>query len=286
MDIQRVAVLGTGNIGVGVVTDLVLHGLAVLAVDRSSEILQQAQDEVMKNVRFAPLLLMALPRLHADEARARVSWTTDLEQAAKCDFVIENVTEHWPTKKQVYEQLDRVLAPAVCIGANTSCLSITQIASVMREPARVVGIHLMNPVHLKPTVEVIRGFHTSQATLDRLMGLLARLDKDGVVVEDLPGFVSNRVSHLFMNEAAFVLQDQVADAEKIDAIFKKCFGHKMGPLETADLIGLDTVMRSLDVLYESFQDPKYRCCPLLRKLVHAGHLGRKTGRGFHVYPQI
>ena len=101
----------------------------------------------------------------------------------------------------------------------------------------------------------------------------------------MPGFVSNRISHLFMNEAAFVLQDQVATAEKIDLIFKKCFGHKMGPLETADLIGLDTVMRSLDVLYESFQDPKYRCCPLLRKLVHAGHLGRKTGKGFHVYPE-
>jgi 3-hydroxybutyryl-CoA dehydrogenase len=116
-----------------------------------------------------------------------------------------------------------------------------------------------------------------------LRDLLSRLDKEAIVVGDLPGFVSNRVSHLFMNEAAFVLQDQVASAETIDQLFRKCFGHKMGPLETADLIGLDTVMRSLDVLYESFQDPKYRCCPLLRRLVHAGHLGRKTGRGFHVY---
>ena len=137
----------------------------------------------------------------------------------------------------------------------------------------------MNPVHVKPTVEVIRGFHTSDQTLDILRQLFSHLEKEAIVVDDLPGFVSNRISHLFMNEAAFVLQDHVTTAENIDSIFKKCFGHKMGPLETADLIGLDTVVRSLDVLYESFQDPKYRCCPLLRKLVHAGHLGRKTGQG-------
>src|SRR6185436_18337484 len=170
-------------------------------------------------------------------------------------------------------------------GANTSCISITQIASVTRRPANIVGIHLMNPVHLKPTVEVIRGFHTSEGAMDTLLQLFSRLNKQAIVVEDLPGFVSNRISHLFMNEAAFVLQDNVASAEQIDLIFKKCFGHKMGPLETADLIGLDTVMLSLDVLHESFRDPKFRCCPLLRKLVHAGHLGRKTGRGFHAYPQ-
>jgi len=137
---------------------------------------------------------------------------------------------------------------------------------------------------LKPTVEVIRGFHTSDRTVGTLLQLFSLLNKEAIIVQDMPGFVSNRISHLFMNEAAFVLQDNVATAEKIDMIFKQCFGHKMGPLETADLIGLDTVMRSLDVLYESFHDPKYRCCPLLRKLVHAGHLGRKTGKGFHVYP--
>jgi len=181
--------------------------------------------------------------------------------------------------------LDRVTPAEICFGANTSCISITQIASATRRPANVVGIHLMNPVHLKPTVEVIRGFHTSDRAVDTLLQLFSLLNKEAIIVEDLPGFVSNRISHLFMNEAAFVLQDNVATAEKIDLIFKKCFGHKMGPLETADLIGLDTVMRSLDVLYESFQDPKYRCCPLLRKLVYAGHLGRKSGKGFHVYPE-
>jgi len=285
MEFRQIAVIGAGNIGIGVVTDLVLHGIPALVVDISEDILKRAQIEVLNNVRCAPLLSKTLPRITRDEALQRMVLTTDLKNVAPCDFIIENVTEDWDVKNPVYENLDRVVPPEVCFGVNTSCISITQIGSATKRPANVVGVHFMNPVHLMPTVEVIRGFHTSDRAVDTLLQLLSRLNKDAIIVEDLPGFVSNRISHLFMNEAAFVLQDQVATAEKIDAIFKKCFGHKMGPLETADLIGLDTVVRSLDVLYESFQDPKYRCCPLLRKLVHAGHLGRKTGRGFHVYPE-
>jgi 3-hydroxybutyryl-CoA dehydrogenase len=285
MEFKRVGVLGAGNIGIGVVTDLVLHGISAVVVDVSREILQRAQAEVLKNVRFAPLLSKTLPKVTKEEALQRMTLTTEIAQVASCDFVIENVTEDWGIKKSVYEELERAVPAGVRFGANTSCISITQIGSATRRPADVVGLHLMNPVHLKPTVEVIRGFHTSDAALDTLGALLARLGKEAVVVQDLPGFVSNRISHLFMNEAAFVLQDGVSTAENIDTIFKKCFGHKMGPLETADLIGLDTVMRSLDVLYESFQDSKYRCCPLLRKFVHAGNLGRKTGKGFYVYPE-
>jgi 3-hydroxybutyryl-CoA dehydrogenase len=285
MEFKRIGVLGAGNIGIGVVTDLVLHGISAVVVDISDAILKRAQAAVLNNVRCVPLLSKTLPRITSDEAMQRMVLTTDLQDVASCDFIIENVTEDWAVKKPVYENLDRVAPPEVCLGANTSCISITQIASATTRPANVVGIHLMNPVHLKPTVEVIRGFHTSDRTVDTLLRLFALLNKEAIIVQDMPGFVSNRISHLFMNEAAFVLQDNVATAEEIDMIFKKCFGHKMGPLETADLIGLDTVMRSLDVLYESFQDPKYRCCPLLRKLVHAGHLGRKTGKGFHVYPE-
>jgi 3-hydroxybutyryl-CoA dehydrogenase len=255
-----------------------------VVVDISAEILQRARSEVLKNVRVAPLLSKTLPRVTRDEAAQRLVLTTRLEDVASCDFVIENVTEDWEIKKSVYERLEQVAPPEVCFGANTSCVSITRIAGVTRRPANVVGVHLMNPVHLMPTVEVIRGLHTSDSALDTLVALLSRLGKEAITVQDLPGFVSNRISHLFMNEAAFVLQDSLASAGQIDQIFRKCFGHKMGPLETADLIGLDTVMRSLDVLYDSFQDPKYRCCPLLRKLVHAGHLGRKTGKGFHSYP--
>ena len=286
MEIKRVGVIGAGNIGTAAVTDLVLHGISAVVVDISEEILRRAQADVVQNVRYAPLLSKTLPRVRKEEALARMVLTTELSEVASCDFVIENVTEDWEIKKQVYENLERVTPPELCFGANTSCISITQIAGATKRPANIVGIHLMNPVYLKPTVEVIRGFHTSDGTIDILLQLFSRLDKQAIIVEDMPGFVSNRISHLFMNEAAFVLQDQVTTAENIDAIFKRCFGHKMGPLETADLIGLDTVMRSLDVLYESFHDPKYRCCPLLRKLVHAGHLGRKTRKGFYHYPEV
>jgi 3-hydroxybutyryl-CoA dehydrogenase len=285
MAFRTIGVIGAGNIGVGVITDLVLHGISAVVVDVSKEVLERARSEVLNNVRFAPLLSKSLPHVSRSEALDRMVLTTHLKAAASCEFIIENVTEDWEVKKPLYRELDRVAPPEVCFGANTSCISITQIGSITQRPARVVGIHLMNPVHLKPTVEVIRGFHTSGESIDTLQRLFSQLGKESILVEDMPGFVSNRISHLFMNEAAFVLQDSVADAKSIDLIFKKCFGHKMGPLETADLIGLDTVMRSLDVLYQSFNDPKYRCCPLLRKLVHAGHLGRKTGQGFHLYPE-
>jgi 3-hydroxybutyryl-CoA dehydrogenase len=285
MMMTRVAVIGVGNIGIGAMTDLVLHGIEAVGVDVTDEALRRAEEDILRNVRFAPVLSKTLPKMSKSRVKELMTLTTDLKAAGTCNFVIENVTENWNIKRELYGKLDSIVPDGVCFGVNTSCISITQVGSVTRRPQDIVGIHLMNPVHLKPTVEVIRGFHTSQRTIDTLLGLFSQLGKHAVIVEDMPGFVSNRISHLFMNEAAFVLQDQVATPDKIDAIFKQCFGHTMGPLETADLIGLDTVMRSLDVLYESYQDPKYRCCPLLRKLVHAGHLGRKSGKGFYVYPQ-
>jgi 3-hydroxybutyryl-CoA dehydrogenase len=285
MRVNTVGVVGAGNIGTCVVTDLVLHGVPAVVMDVSDQVLDRARTDILRQVRSAPLLSKSLPRVPPTEALDRMTFTTRLADLAACDFIIENVTEDWAVKRPVYEELDRVIPPHVCFGANTSCISITRLAGATRRPEQVVGVHLMNPVYVKPTVEVIRGALTAEATIATLVGLFDRLGKDAIIVEDLPGFVSNRISHVFMNEAAFVLQDGVATAEQVDAVFRQCFGHRMGPLETADLIGLDTVMRSLDVLYESYKDPKYRCCPLLRKLVDAGHTGRRSGRGFHTYPE-
>ena len=284
MQFAKIGVIGAGNIGTGVVTDLVLHGIHAVVVDISDVALRKAEVEVLKNIRFAPMFSKTLPKVSPEDAVRQIIFTRNLKDVADCEMIVENVPERWEIKRPIYEELDALMPPGVCFGANTSCLSITRIAAATRRPGEVIGLHVMNPAHLKPTVEVIRGFHTTDRTVELLQALFTQLHKEAIIVEDLPGFVSNRISHVFMNEAAFVLQDQVATAEKIDRIFKQCFGHKMGPLETADLIGLDTVANSLDVLYESFHDPKYRCCPLMRKLVDAGHLGRKTGRGFHTYP--
>jgi len=286
MSFSNVGVIGAGNIGTGVASDLVLHGIDTVLVDISKDQLEKAKSEILKNIRFAPLLLKNSPRVSKEDVLKRLKLSIDISDLSECDFIIENVTEDWQIKEKVYKQLDEIIAPDVCIGCNTSCISITKVGSVTKRPDKIVGIHLMNPVHLKPTVEVIRGFHTSDETLEKLGVLLNQLNKNSILVNDMPGFVSNRISHLFMNEAVFVLQDQVASPKDIDDIFKKCFGHTMGPLETADLIGLDTVMHSLDVLYESYHDPKFRCCPLLRKMVYAGQLGRKTGKGFYDYPNI
>lgn len=286
MKLHRIGVIGAGTIGTGVITNVVMSGLHAVVIDQSPEALARNKAQVLENARLAPLMSKTLPRVGRDELLQRMEHTTELSAAATCDFIVENVFEEWAVKKPLYEKLDRIVPAGVCLGPNTSCIPITQIAAVTKRPELVVGIHFMNPVHLIPTAEVIRGFHTSDYAVSVLLHLFGLLGKQAVMVEDGPGFVSNRISHIFMNEAVFVLQDGVADAASVDAIFRKCFGHKMGPLETADLIGLDTVMRSLDVLYQSFQDSKYRCCPLLRKLVQAGHLGRKTGKGFYEYPDL
>ncbi|MCP4158370.1 MAG: 3-hydroxyacyl-CoA dehydrogenase family protein [bacterium] len=283
MKFKKIGVIGAGTMGIGITVDLVFHGIHSLLVDNSPQQLEKAKEEITKQFRFAPLLYKSAPKMPLEEAMAQVTFSTDTEILSESEFVVENVTEDWDIKKDVYLQLDKICKPEVCFGVDTSCISITKIAGVTQRPDKVVGMHFMNPSYLKPVIEVMRGFHTSDECIDIACALLKQMKKESVIVKDYPGFVSNRISHLFMNEAAFVYQDGVATAEQIDKIFRGCFSHKMGPLETADLIGLDTVMKSLDVLYESYQDPKFRCCPLLRKMVDAGLLGRKSGRGFYNY---
>ncbi|HSU14486.1 3-hydroxyacyl-CoA dehydrogenase family protein [Longimicrobium sp.] len=281
---RTVGVVGAGVMGVGVAQNLAQTGHRVILLDVSDEVLARARAEIEKGLRFHGMFTKQKTAGPAPaEVLARIDFTTSYDGFAAADFVIENVTEKWELKSPVYPVLDRVCPPHACFAANTSAYSITRIGSLTQRADRVLGMHFMNPVPLKPTVEVIRAFHTSQATIDTAQALLGAMGKEGIVVNDMPGFVSNRVLMLTINEAVWLVQDQVAAAEDVDRIFKTCFGHRMGPLETADLIGLDTILYSVEVLYESYNDSKYRPCPLLKKMVDAGLHGRKNGRGFYDY---
>lgn len=282
MEFATVGVVGAGVMGVGVAQNLAQTGHQVVVVDISDEVLDNARRELRNSLRTYALFNKNSGIDMAAVTR-RIEFTTDYELLAKADFVVENVTEDWGIKQQVYEKIDRICRPEVVFAVNTSAISITRVGSATTRAERVVGMHFMNPVPMKPLVEVIRGYHTTPETIDSARRFLAGMGKECIVVEDVPGFVSNRVLMLTINEAVFLVQDGVTDAASVDKIFKGCFDHRMGPLETADLIGLDTILKSVEVLYESFNDDKYRPAPLLKKMVAAGLLGRKSGEGFHRY---
>jgi len=283
MELKNVGVIGAGVMGSGLAQNLAQTRHRVMLVDVSEKILNQAKLEIRNRVRFGGLFDKGQRAENPDEVLSRIEFTTDYHSLEGADFVIENVTEKWEIKRDVYAELDRICSARCIFAANTSAISITKLASLTRRAPQVLGMHFMNPVPMKRMVEVIRGYHTSEHTIETAKALLAQMGKEGIVVNDSPGFVSNRVLMLTINEAIFVVQDQVASAEEVDRIFKTCFEHKMGPLETGDLIGLDTILLSLEVLYESFNDSKYRPCPLLKKMVDAGLLGRKSGQGFYSY---
>ncbi|MBD2448903.1 NAD-binding protein [Nostoc sp. FACHB-152] len=283
MKIQTVGVVGAGVMGIGVAQNIAQTNHNVILVDIKEEILDKAQHEIRNNIRFQSLFQKKDKTTNLEEIINKIEFSTNYKLLENTDFVIENVTEKWDTKKQVYSLIDAI-CPADCVfAANTSAIPITRIASATQRADKVIGIHFMNPVPMKPMVEMIRGYHTSENTIEIAKQMLSQMGKECVIVNDAPGFVSNRVLMLTINEAVFLLQDQVATAEDVDKIFKGCFGHKMGPLETADLIGLDTILFSIEVLYENFNDSKYRPCPLLKKMVDAGLYGRKNGKGFYVY---
>lgn len=277
----RVGVVGAGLMGTGVTQDLVRHGHDVVLVDLSQDILERAAREVERYGLMSRLLDGGAPK--EDVPPGTVHYTSDLDDLAAVEFLIENITEEWKAKSELWPLLDRVCPDGTVFAANTSAIPVTRLASLTSRPDRVLGIHYMNPVPLKRTVEVIRGWHTSDESLKYALALLAATSKEGVVVNDAPGFVSNRVLMLTVNEAVYLVQDGVASAEEVDRIFRDCFGHKMGPLETADLIGLDTILLSVKVLHDEFADSKYRPCPLLTRMVDAGLHGRKSGQGFYTY---
>lgn len=282
MEIQTVGVIGAGVMGIGVAQNLAQTDHKVVLVDISEEILTHAQQEIKNNVRFQAFFNKQAA-IDPEQVLQKITFTTDFEALKNVDFVVENVVEQETVKQTLYHQLDAICPPACIFAANTSAISITRLASVTQRADKVLGMHFMNPVPMKKTVEMVRGYHTSDNTIETAKTFLAQMGKNAIVVNDFPGFVANRLSHLFMNEAANLVMEQVAEPKDIDDIFKQCYGHAMGPLETADLIGLDTVVDTLKVLYDNYQDTKFRCSPLLQKMVDAGLYGRKSGQGFYTY---
>jgi len=282
---NKIGVIGAGVMGRGIAQDLAQTGHEVVLVDISDDILLSAKKEIHQTVRFNSFLNKTEGNINPDEVVAKINFTKDYQALSDVDFLIENAVEKWEVKEPIYKLIDEVCREDVVFAVNTSAISITRVGGITNRPDKVVGMHFMNPVPMKRTVEVIRGYHTSEESIQTAKDFLGGLDKKAVVVNDMPGFVSNRVLMLTVNEAIFLVQDQVAEPGDIDTIFKECFGHKMGPLETADLIGLDTILYSLDVLYDSYDDSKYRPCPLLKKMVSAKLFGRKNGQGFYKYPE-
>lgn len=283
MKFKQIGVIGAGVMGVGVAQTLVQNNHRVVLVDVSDAILEKAHSEIEKNIRFAALFDKNIRGLNHEELLARIDFTQDYQRLSEVDFLVENATEKWEIKKNLYPKLHDI-CPCECVfAANTSAISITRLASKTGRADKVVGMHFMNPVPQKPAVEVIKGWHTSEQTIEDAKSFLGQMGKQAIVVNDMPGFVSNRVLMLTINEAVFLIQDKVATPKDVDDIFIKCFGHKMGPLATADLIGLDTILYSLAVLYESYNDDKYRPSPLLKQMVDAGLHGRKNGQGFFEY---
>jgi 3-hydroxybutyryl-CoA dehydrogenase len=281
--VKTVGVVGGGTMGNGIAQAFATAGFDVELVDVSPEFVERALATIGRNLdRVAKKQGWA-----ADQAPAileRIRGGVNLEAAGGCQLVVEAVSEDFALKRRVFETLDRVAASGVVLASNTSSISITEIAAVTKRPDKVIGMHFMNPVPVMTLVEIIRGLATSDATYLFTEDLTRRLGKTPVEVNDYPGFVINRILMPMINEAAYALMEGVASREAIDTVMKLGANHPMGPLALADMVGLDVCLSIMEVLHEGLGDSKYRPCPLLRKMVRAGYLGRKSGRGFYEYP--
>jgi 3-hydroxybutyryl-CoA dehydrogenase len=282
MDIRTFGVIGAGQMGNGIAQVAAMSGLNVIMNDIKDEFVQRGMDNITK------LLSRNVDKgkMSAEEKDAvlgRIKTSVDIKDMADADFVVEAATENEPLKFKIFQNLDEVCKPGVILSSNTSSIPIGRIAAQTKRPDKVIGMHFMNPVPVMKLVEVIRGLATSEETFKTTWDLSVKFGKTPAEANDFPGFIANRILLPMINEAVFCLYHGVGEPEAIDTVMKLGMNHPMGPLALADLIGLDTCLAIMETLYNGFKDSKYRPCPLLRKYVEAGWLGRKTGRGFYEY---
>ena len=280
--IEQVGVVGAGTMGNGIAHVFARSGFAVMLCDVDQRFLDPALETIAKNLDRE----VGKNKLTAEEKAAalrRIEPVVERSKLAGCDFVVEAATEKLEIKSEIFRDLDRLCRPEVVLASNTSSISITRLAARTKRPEQIIGMHFFNPVPVMKLVEVIRGLATSQTTFDTVRELAIKLEKTPVEVNDAPGFISNRVLMPMLNEAMFAVMEGVATAEAVDEVFKLGMAHPMGPLTLADFIGLDVCLDIMRVLHDGLGDPKYRPCPLLIKMVDAGWLGKKSGRGFYKY---
>ncbi len=280
--IKTVGVLGAGQMGNGIAHVFAQFGYQVILYDIAEAQLEKAVTTIRQNLERQAKKGI-IPEALAGETVGRIMTTKEMTDLATVDFAVEAVTEHEPLKLDIFRKLDGIVQPNAILASNTSSIPITKIASATTRPDKVIGMHFMNPVPVMKLVEVIRGHATSEETFGQTSLLVAKLEKEMAVSQDYPGFIVNRILIPMINEAVFALYEGIATAEDIDKGMKLGTNQPMGPLTLADFIGLDTVLAIANVLYDGFKDPKYRPCPLLVKMVNAGYMGRKSGRGFYTY---